>query len=366
MIKFLDLHKVNQRFENEFQEKFKAFLASGRYVLGREVETFEHDYAAYCGTAHCIGVSNGLDALTLIFKAYKILGKLNDGDEVIVPANTYIASILAIINAGLTPVLVEPDQETFNISPKEIKKAISVKTKAILAVHLYGQLADMDAIQALAKAQDLLVVEDAAQAHGAIHNNGKRAGNLSHAAAFSFYPGKNLGALGDAGAVTTNDSALAKTIFLLRNYGSEKKYINQHLGYNNRLDELQAAFLNVKLKHLDADNDRRQHIALKYLAEINNKKVLLPTCKAVKSHVFHVFVVLVTDRAHFMTYLQAKGIETLIHYPVPPHQQEALKTFNTKKFPITEAIHQRIVSLPISPVLSHQDVDFIINTINTY
>ena len=278
MIQFLDLKKINERYETAFQEKLKAVLEKGWYILGNEVAAFESNFASYCGTKYCIGVGNGLDALTLIFKGYIQLGKLQKGDEVIVPANTYIASILAILQADLVPVLVEPRLETYNINPDLISEKITPKTKAILAVHLYGQLAEMDAINEIANQNNLLVIEDAAQAHGAISNQESKIKNQKSSVAYSFYPGKNLGALGDGGAVTTNDLDLAKTIRSLRNYGSETKYYNDCIGVNSRLDELQAAFLNVKLPNLDAENEHRRTIAKRYLSEIKNEKIILPQC----------------------------------------------------------------------------------------
>ncbi|WP_336070803.1 DegT/DnrJ/EryC1/StrS family aminotransferase [Mesoflavibacter sp. CH_XMU1404-2] len=365
MIKFLDLHKINARFETEFKTKFDAFLKSGWYILGDCVKQFESEFSAFCGTKYCIGTSNGLDALELIFKGYLELGVLQPKDEVIVPANTYIASIISIINTGLTPVLVEPDPKTFNIDVEEIEKHISAKTKAILAVHLYGQLCDMNSINKLAKHKNLLVIEDAAQAHGAT-NNTKKAGNLSHAAAFSFYPAKNLGALGDAGAITTNNEALSEVIFKLRNYGSSTKYVNDFIGSNNRLDEIQALFLSIKLKHLDADNLRRQEIAKRYLSEVKNPKIKLPFYDGSSNHVFHLFVVLVDNRQEFINYLKANKIESSIHYPTAPHQQKALHRFNSLKFPLTEKIHETCVSLPISPVMTQGEVDQVVTTINNY
>jgi dTDP-4-amino-4,6-dideoxygalactose transaminase len=366
MIKFLDVQAINARFENEFQEKFKEFLNSGQYILGQEVEVFESNYANYCGTSHCIGTSNGLDALILIFKAYIQLGVLKTGDEVLVPANTYIASILSVIHSGLTPIFVEPSTKTFNISPEEIKKQITSKTRAVLVVHLYGQLADMERINAIAKMNKLLVIEDAAQAHGAIDNEGLIAGNLADAGAFSFYPSKNFGALGDAGAVTTNNAELANAVRELRNYGSKEKYVNSSLGYNNRMDTIQAAFLNIKLPILDNDNNRRREIAGRYLSEIHNKKIKLPFYDESKNHVFHVFVILVDNRSEFIKYLKRHDIETLIHYPIPSHKQEALTSFNHLSLPVTEYIHENIVSIPISPVITDIQVDQIINLINTY
>lgn len=374
MIKFLDLHKINKRFEPEFQQKFQQFLDSGHYILGQEVKTFETNFASYCGTKYCIGTSNGLDALTLIFKGYIGLEKLQEGDEVLIPANTYIASILSVINSGLVPVFIEPDIDTFNISVQDIEKQLTPNVKAVMVVHLYGQLADMEAINVLAKKHNLLVIEDAAQAHGAMQNSNSqklnskelKAGNLGHVAAFSFYPSKNLGALGDAGAVTTNDAELAEIIVKLRNYGSTKKYVNEYVGYNNRLDELQALFLNVKLKDLDKDNNIRQQIANRYLSEIKNNKIKLPFYDGSKNHVFHVFVVTVKNREKFVSYLKKHDIETLIHYPIPPHKQKALINFNHLSLPITEEIHKTIVSLPISPVMSNEEITHIVKTINSY
>ena len=367
MIKFLDLYKINARFETEFKDRFGHFLDTSHYILGREVDTFESDFASYCGTKYCIGTANGLDALTLIFKSYIHLGKLKYKDEVIVPANTYIASILAILNAGLIPVLVEPDLDTYNMSPKDIERHITKMTKAILVVHLYGQLADMEAINAIAGENDLVVIEDAAQAHGAIASyNNEKAGALGNAAAFSFYPSKNLGALGDAGAITTNDVDLAETLKMMRNYGSSKKYVNAILGVNSRLDELQAAFLNIKLKVLDADNAKRQSIAKRYLNDIKNIKIILPLYNGSQDHVFHVFVVRVDDRAGFVDYLEAHDIGYLMHYPIAPHQQKALAMFNHMSFPLTENIHDSIVSIPISPVMADQEVSTVVKVLNAY
>jgi dTDP-4-amino-4,6-dideoxygalactose transaminase len=380
MIKFLDLQKINATYQKQFQDKMKLVLEKGWFILGDEVKTFEANFANYCGTKYCIGVGNGLDALVLIFKSYIQLGKLQKGDEVIVPANTYIASILAILQADLIPVLVEPKLESYNINPNLISNKITTKTKAILAVHLYGQLAEMDTLNAIANQHNLLVIEDAAQAHVAISNISsavsvipsavegliKKAGNLSNAAAFSFYPGKNLGALGDAGAITTNDDELAKVIYSLRNYGSEKKYHNEFIGINSRLDELQAAFLNVKLPHLDADNDKRRSVAKRYLTEIKNKKINLPYWDLSNNHVFHLFVIRTENRAALQAYLLQHGIETMIHYPIPPHQQKALAHWNSLSFPITEKIHNEVLSLPISPVMTNEDVNFVIEIINIY
>lgn len=366
MIKFLDLHKANARFENEFKENFQSFMDSGQYILGKGLETFEINFATYCGTRYCLGISNGLDALTLIFSAYKLLGKLKEGDAVLVPANTFIASVLAVINSGLNPILVEPDESTFNISTSEIEKHITKETKAILAVHLYGQLANMEKINLIGQKYDLLVVEDAAQAHGAITTEGRKAGNLSQAAAFSFYPAKNLGALGDAGAITTDNEVLYSTLRKLRNYGSEEKYISELTGYNNRMDEIQAIFLNVKLKRLDADNEIRREIASRYLKEIRNPKITLPFYDHSRNHVFHLFVIRTQNREAFLNYLKENNIQAQIHYPIPPHKQKALREFVSLHLPITEAIHETVVSLPISPVMTDEEVDFVIKIVNDY
>ena len=366
MINFLNLHKINARFEKEFKNKFNDFLDSGHYILGEEVQKFETDFAQYCGTKHGIGTANGLDALILIFRAYTELGKLKPKHEVIVPANTYIATILSILHSGLTPILVEPDEKTFNISPDEIVKHISLKTKAILAVHLYGQLADMVAINNIAKSHNLLVIEDAAQAHGASNFVGSKAGNLSDAAGFSFYPSKNLGCLGDGGAVTTNDKDLADCIKLMRNYGSAVKYENEIVGVNSRLDELQAAFLNIKLKTLDDDNQKRQQIAKQYFSKIKNKRLELPFYDGSRNHVFHLFVIRVSDRDDFTNHLNENKIGWLIHYPIPPHKQKAFTDFNGLNFPITEKIHKSVVSIPINPVLEEHEVLRVIEVLNNY
>ncbi|MWB96523.1 aminotransferase class V-fold PLP-dependent enzyme [Flavobacterium sp. GA093] len=377
MISFLDLKKINEPYETAFQDKLKAVLDNGWYILGKEVEAFEKAFAEYCQAKYCIGVGNGLDALVLIFKGYIRLGKLQKGDEVIVPANTFIASILAILEADLIPVLVEPRLETYNINPDLIEENITSKTKAILAVHLYGQLAEMDQINQIAAQNNLLVIEDAAQSHGAVLNSkmGKFqisnskfqiADNLKSTKAFSFYPGKNLGCLGDGGAITTNDSALAKVIFSLRNYGSEKKYHNEFVGVNSRLDELQAAFLNLKLSNLDSDNDKRRAIAKRYLSEIKNDKIILPFWDLSENHVFHLFVIRTENRDNLQDYLTQNNIQTVIHYPIPPHKQKAFLEWNNLSFPITEKIHNEVLSLPISPVLTDDEVSFVIEILNKY
>ena len=362
MIKFLDLKKINQPYENAFQIKLKNVLERGWYILGDEVKLFEENFAAYCDSKHCIGVGNGFDALTLIFKGYIQLGKMQKGDEVIVPANTYIASIISIIQADLVPVLVEPKLETYNINPNLIQDKITSKTKSILAVHLYGQLAELDSINEISKINNLIVVEDAAQSHGAILNNSKS----KNTQAFSFYPGKNLGALGDGGAVVTNDDQLAEVLFSLRNYGSEVKYYNDFIGVNSRLDELQAAFLNVKLPNLDSDNQHRKTIANRYLSEIKNDKIMLPFWDFSDNHVFHLFVIRTPKRSELQDYLKQNGIETILHYPVPPHKQKAFKNWNHLSFPITEKIHNEVLSLPISPIMTADEVDFVIQKLNAW
>ncbi|MBN2162003.1 MAG: DegT/DnrJ/EryC1/StrS family aminotransferase [Pontiellaceae bacterium] len=364
-IPFLDYRAVNEPYFDDIQKAVTRVLQSGWYVLGEEVAAFERDYAAYLGTQHCIGVSSGLDALILILEAWKELGTLKDGDEVIVPANTYIASILAVTKAGLKPVLVEPDEQTYNLDPERALAAITPRTRVIMAVHLYGQCADMDAIHSIAKEHGLLVMEDAAQSQGATYRNGK-AGNLSDAAAHSFYPGKNLGAIGEGGAVTTNDPELAQMIGIMRNYGSEKKYHNQVKGMNNRLDELQAAILRVKLPHLDRDNAARKTVAETYLKAISHPDIRLPYVAGYGQPCWHLFVVRVPNRAKWMEYLSDKGIQTAIHYPIPPHQQPAYAEWNHLSFPITEAIHRDILSLPISPAHTPQEAACIAEVLNGF
>jgi dTDP-4-amino-4,6-dideoxygalactose transaminase len=367
MISFLDLKKINEPYGTDFQQKLKSVLDNGWYILGKEVAAFENSFSSYCGMKHCIGVGNGFDALVLIFKGYIELGKLQKGDEVIVPANTYIASILAILQADLVPVLVEPKLATYNIDPDLIESKRTAKTKAILVVHLYGQLVEMNAINEIANKNNLLVIEDAAQAHGAVLEKQQTINNKQQTVkAFSFYPGKNLGALGDGGAITTNDSELAKVLFSLRNYGSEKKYQNELVGVNSRLDELQAAFLNLKLVNLDTDNEKRRLVAKRYLTEIKNDKIILPFWDLSENHVFHLFVIRTENRNHLQQYLLENEIQTMVHYPIPPHKQKAFSDWNTLSFPITEKIHNEVLSLPMSPVLTNDEVSFVIETLNRY
>jgi dTDP-4-amino-4,6-dideoxygalactose transaminase len=365
MIKFLDLKKINSSHHQELCNAFARVLDSGWYIMGTELKKFEADFSAYCGTKHTIGVANGLDALILIIRGYKELGLMKDGDEILVPSNTYIATILAISANNLIPVLVEPDINTYNINPVLIEEKITSKTKGILVVHLYGQLCQMDKICEIAKNFDLKVIEDCAQSHGAI-SGGKKAGNWGDAAGFSFYPGKNLGALGDAGAITTNDDELAKTLRALMNYGSHVKYQNLYKGVNSRLDELQAALLSVKLKYLDAETESRRVIANKYLSEITNPKIILPKIANSLSHVWHLFVIQVENREVFQQYLADRDIQTVIHYPIPPHKQPAYKEWNQELFPISEKIHNSIISLPLSPVMPLEEVEMVISVINEY
>ncbi|WP_028862370.1 DegT/DnrJ/EryC1/StrS family aminotransferase [Psychromonas aquimarina] len=370
MIPFLDLKKINAQYQTELKEACARVIDSGWYVLGNEVVEFEKEFATYCETKYCLGVANGLDALVLILRAYIELGVIQKGDEVIVPSNTYIASILAISENGLTPVLVEPDINTFNLAPKLIEQAVTKKTKAILTVHLYGQVTAMDEINTIAKKHNLKVIEDCAQAHGALYTekegHSRKVGCLGDAAGFSFYPGKNLGALGDGGAVTTNDSELAKTITALRNYGSHEKYKNQYKGMNSRLDEIQAAMLRVKLRYLDKETSARQAVALAYLKGINNPLIELPVVEDVNAHVWHLFVIKTTQREKLADYLTANGVQSLIHYPIPPHKQGAYKEWGNDVFDVSEKLHMEVLSLPISPVMTMNEVGYIVNEINKW
>ena len=365
MIPFLDLKNINAQYRQELIDACINVIDSGWYVQGEQVKAFEEEFADYCAVKYCIGVANGLDALILIFRAYKELNKLKEGDEVIVPANTYIASILAITENRLKPVLVEPDEQTYNLDPKLIEQAITPKTKAILAVHLYGKLADMPAINRIARKYGVLVIEDSAQAHGASYN-GIKAGNWGDASGFSFYPGKNLGALGDGGAVTTNDEELANTIRILGNYGSEKKYENVYQGINSRLDEIQAAFLRVKLKNLVMEISHRRKIAKIYVNGVSNPNIILSQCNSREQHVFHLFVIRTRRRKEFQRYLLKKNIETLIHYPIPPHLQRAYSQWNSDSYPATEKMHQEVLSLPISGFQSINDTYRVIELINDF
>ena len=408
MIKFLDLQKINAQYASELKEATSRVIDNGWYLLGNEVKNFETHLADYVGVKHAIGVANGLDALRLILKAYIEMGIMSEGDEVIVPANTYIASILAVSDNRLTPVLVEPDINTYNLDISLIEKHITARTKAIMVVHLYGQVCWSEDMEALAKKYNLKIIEDNAQAIGASYSSElrvtsselggsselrvtstekgdssilstqnselktKKTGSLGDAAGFSFYPGKNLGALGDAGAVTTNDDELAEMVRALGNYGSKQKYVNEYQGLNSRLDELQAALLDVKLRHIDADNQRRREIAQYYIDNIKNDKVILPSVVCClssvveKSHVWHLFIIRTTERDHLQQYFTENGIQTLIHYPIPPHKQGAYKEMNNVTFPITELIHNEVLSLPISPVMEWEEVQRVVEVINKY
>lgn len=361
MIPFLDVGAINSRFKDELESAMKEVLESGWYILGEKSRAFEKAFAEYCGIEHCIGCGNGLDALRLGIKA---LG-LGENDEIIVTVNTYIASILAISDNGCKPIFVEPSLQTYNIDVEKIESAITPRTKAILVVHLYGQVVEMQKVWELAQKHKLAIIEDCAQAHGAIYQ-GKRVGTLGDVAGFSFFPGKNLGALGDGGAVTTKHKDVAEKVRALGNYGSHKKYVNLYKGLNSRLDELQAAFLEIKLKHLDSDNESRRAVAKFYHENITNNKIVLPECVSEEGHAWHLFVVRCEERDRFQAYLKDNGIETIIHYPIPPHKQEAYKEYNHLSLPITEKIHREVLSLPISPIMSKEQAEEVVRVVNNF
>lgn len=366
MIPFLSLKDVNAPHRDELVAAAIRVIDGGWFIHGKEHEAFEREYAAYCGAPECVGVANGLDALALALLGWKELGRIHEGDEVLVPANTYIASILAITENRLVPVLVEPDPATYNLDPSRLTAALTSRTRAILPVHLYGQLAPMTEIMAFARARNLLVLEDCAQAHGATFD-GCRAGAWGDAAGHSFYPGKNLGALGDGGALTTGDPELAQTMRALRNYGSHVKYHNLHQGPNSRLDEMQAAFLRVKLPHLDTETERRRAISRRYRAGIRHPHVVLPIAPLGEAaHVWHLFVVRVPDRDGFVRHLQQSGVGTVVHYPIPPHQQAAYKEWAGLSLHITEAIHREVVSLPMSPAHTDEQIYTVITAVNAW
>ncbi|MFM7620859.1 MAG: DegT/DnrJ/EryC1/StrS family aminotransferase [Alphaproteobacteria bacterium] len=366
MISFLDLKRINQKHSRQIKALTANVINSGHYIMGNELKMFEEEFAQYCQTKYALGVANGLDALILSIRAYKELGIINDGDEIIVPANTYIASILAISINNLIPVLVEPDILTYNLDPKLIESKISAKTKAIMVVHLYGRVVEMESIHEIAKKYNLKIIEDCAQAHGAIYQN-KRVGNLDDIAGFSFYPGKNLGAIGDAGIITTNDQQLYSIIKALRNYGSHQKYYNLYKGYNSRLDELQAGILRIKLKKLDKENKFRQKIAKIYCQKITNPKIILPNIpKQTQNCVWHLFVIRTQNRSQLQDYLAKNNIQTIIHYPIPVHHQEAYKELKDLKLPITEKIHNEVLSIPLYPYLELTDINRIIEVLNKY
>ncbi len=364
MVHFLDLKKINSRYREEMIAACTAVIDSGWYIQGEHVTRFESQFSAYCGTDHCVGVANGLDALVLALRAWKDLGMLKSGDEVIIPANTYIASILAVTENGLVPRFVEPDEKTLNISAENILKSINSKTRVILPVHLYGRLAPMVEIMDIARQYELLVLEDAAQAHGALLN-GKRAGSWGHAGAFSFYPGKNLGALGDAGALVSNDQVLVENVRRLGNYGSSEKYINTAKGVNSRLDEMQAALLTIKLEDLDRVSEQRRQIASFYCQNIKNPNVEMLALGG-EDHVYHLFVIRSEFRDELSEHLQKCGVQTLVHYPIPPHKQDAYKEFNNLNLPITEKIHNEIISIPIGPEMSEADVNLVVHSCNSF
>lgn len=365
MIKFLDLQKVTEKYGEEIYSAVKRVVDSGWYLQGKENERFEADYSAYIGTKYTIGVANGLDALIWIFRAYVEMGVMKPGDEVIVPANTYIASILAITENGLVPVLVEPDLGTYQIDDTRIEEAITSRTKAILIVHLYGQCAYTNRIGDICKKYNLKLVEDNAQAHGC-RFQGQHTGSLGDAAGHSFYPGKNLGALGDAGAVTMNDEELAKTVRALANYGSSRKYVFQYTGRNSRLDEIQAAVLDVKVRHLDEDIARRKEIARYYIENIRHPQIITPQVEDWDANVFHIFPVRCEKRDELQKYFADNGIQTIIHYPIPPHKQECYREWNHCSFPVTEKIHAEELSLPMSPVMTQKEVEEVVRVLNAF
>lgn len=366
MVKFLDLKAVNLQYGEEIEQKLLEVFKSGWYIHGREVERFETNLARYIGVEHTIGVANGLDALRLIFKSYIQMGIMQEADEVIVPANTFIASVLAISDNRLIPVFVEPDINTFNIDISKIEEKITVKTKAIMVVHLYGRVVFSNELMTLAKKYNLKIIEDNAQAIGAAWE-GRKSGSLADVAAFSFYPGKNLGALGDGGAVTTNDADLGKRLRAIANYGSSVKYVNDVMGVNSRLDEIQAAVLNVKLKYLEKENEARRRVALFYINNVKNEKIILPQLPGNNlEHVWHLFVVRCKQRKELQEHLGKSGIQTLIHYPIPPHLQKAYAQYNHLHFPVTEQIHQEVLSLPISGVLTDEEMKKVAEAVNQF
>lgn len=365
MIKFLDLQKINAKYATELKKVADEVIDSGWYLLGERVKEFEKNLETYQDGGNAVAVANGLDALRLIFKAYIELGVMKEGDEIIVPANTYIASVLAITDNKLIPILVEPDLDTYNLDINSVKSKINSKTKAIMVVHLYGRVCWSEELEFLAKSNNLKIIEDNAQAIGASWN-GIKTGNLGDAAGFSFYPGKNLGALGDSGAVTSKDVELTKTIRALANYGSAQKYVNQYQGLNSRMDEIQAAFLNVKLRYLNNDTVLRQEIAKYYIQNINNDKVVLPNVLQSEEHVWHLFVIRTSKRDELQNYLQENGIQTLIHYPIPLHKQECYRVMSDISLPITEKIHEEVLSLPISPVMNKEEVERVVEVLNKF
>lgn len=371
MIKFLDLQKINAQYAAELKEAAAEVIDSGWFLLGERVKQFERDYADFMGVQHTVACGNGLDALRLIFRAYMEMGIMQEGDEVIVPANTYIASVLAITDNKLVPVLVEPAIETYNLDISKIEERITPKTKAILVVHLYGQTCWSEELERIAQKYSLKVVEDNAQAAGAYytdaHLNKRRTGALGDAAGHSFYPGKNLGALGDSGAVTTDDKDLASTVRALANYGSAEKYVNKYQGLNSRMDEIQAVFLSIKLRYLDQENAIRREVANYYRTQIKNEAIILPQqSEHSDAHVWHIFAIRCAKREQLQHYLTENGVQTLIHYPIPPHKQECYKAWNGLSFPITEKIHEEVLSLPMSQVMNWEEIERVVSIVNKY
>ena len=365
-MQFLDLKKITQQYADEIHEAVSRVTDSGWYLQGKENELFEQEYSSYIATKYCVGCANGLDALTLIYRAYIELGLLQAGDEVIVPANTYIASILAITENGLVPVLVEPKAETLEIDEEQIERHITERTRSIMIVHLYGRCAYTDKIGEICSKHGLLLVEDNAQAHGCRTADGRKTGGIGDAAGHSFYPGKNLGALGDGGAVTTNNQQLAETVRTLANYGSSRKYVFKYAGRNSRLDELQAAVLRVKLAHLDDDNSHRSKVAQRYIDNIKNPLICLPETMYEGGNVFHLFPVFCERRDELQQYLHDNNVQTLIHYPIPPHKQECYSDWNAMSLPITEQLHQQELSLPISQVMTFDEADEVVRLVNRF
>lgn len=360
-VPFLDLKTPHQELKAELQAAFTRVLESGWYIVGKELESFETNFAKYCGVEHCIGVGNGLDAIHLLLEAYGI----GPGDEVLVPSNTFIATWLAVTRTGAKPVAVEPDPQTYNIDPAALEAAITPRTAAIIPVHLYGQPADMDVINLIAERHKLVVIEDAAQAQGARYHD-RRVGSLGHAAATSFYPGKNLGAIGDGGAVLTNDATIANKVRELRNYGSKVKYRHDKLGYNSRLDELQAALLSVKLFKLDEWNERRRKIAQRYNERICHPEIGTPFVPDWAAPVWHLYVVRTPHRDQLQQYLRKHQIETMIHYPIPPHRQECYLELGTIAQPIAERLSEEILSLPMSPMITDPEIEYVTSCLNAF
>ncbi len=365
MVKYLDLQRITAKYAEEIHQAVARVTDSGWYLQGEENKRFEQHYAEYIGTRHCIGVANGLDALIWILRAYIEMGIMHPGDEVLVPANTYIASILAITENGLKPVLIEPRLSSYQIDEDLIEHHITERSKALMIVHLYGQCAYSDKIKALCLRYGLKLIEDNAQAHGCLYR-GRKTGSLGDAAGHSFYPGKNLGAFGDGGAVTTDDEELAKVVRTLANYGSEKKYVFRYTGRNSRLDEIQAAVLDVKLRYLDQDIELRKQVAARYLQEIRHREIQLPVVTDRDQHVYHIFPVRCSRRDALQSYLESRGIQTLIHYPIPPHKQACYAEWNNLSLPVTEQIHREELSLPLSPVMTGEEIDQVIDAVNSF